>query len=338
MIDQFGPRAPGREITLRINPGFGHGHSQKTNTGGEQSKHGIWHDATRRVPAIAPTTIGLTVTGLHMHIGSGTDLEHLAQVCGAMEQAAAEVGPSLTLDQRRRRAADALSRRATRYVDLDAYFALWDATRKRLEDAFRPRRAAGDRAGPLPGGRERLSGGARSAPSSGRATTRSTCSTPASTISPGRSSTAPIIRCRSCPADRRGPSGRWHEWSSAGRCASRATSSRRRKAASSRPLAAGGRGRRIPGDRVRRGLRVRDGLELQQQAAGGRSADRRRPAPPDPPPADVRRPDRRRIDSRVRGPAAVATRQPSGETALWLSDRLSKVPVRGTVPSGWPAV
>ena len=44
MIDQLGERAPGRDITLRINPGFGHGHSQKTNTGGEQSKHGIWHE------------------------------------------------------------------------------------------------------------------------------------------------------------------------------------------------------------------------------------------------------------------------------------------------------
>ena len=44
MIDQLGEHVSGREITLRINPGFGHGHSQKTNTGGAQSKHGIWHD------------------------------------------------------------------------------------------------------------------------------------------------------------------------------------------------------------------------------------------------------------------------------------------------------
>jgi len=77
MIDQLGARAPGRNITLRINPGFGHGHSQKTNTGGEQSKHGIWHeqldDCLRRADRH-----GLAVTGLHMHIGSGTDLEHLA--------------------------------------------------------------------------------------------------------------------------------------------------------------------------------------------------------------------------------------------------------------------
>ena len=37
--------------------------------------------------------------------------------------------------------------RPTRYVDLDAYFALWDATRRRLEDRFGAPRAAGDRAG-----------------------------------------------------------------------------------------------------------------------------------------------------------------------------------------------
>src|SRR5690606_38960500 len=34
MISQLGERVPGRNIILRINPGFGHGHSQKTNTGG----------------------------------------------------------------------------------------------------------------------------------------------------------------------------------------------------------------------------------------------------------------------------------------------------------------
>ena len=44
MIDHYGERMPGRGITIRINPGFGHGHSQKTNTGGQQSKHGIWHE------------------------------------------------------------------------------------------------------------------------------------------------------------------------------------------------------------------------------------------------------------------------------------------------------
>ncbi len=134
MIDQLGKAAPGREITLRINPGFGHGHSQKTNTGGEQSKHGIWHTELADCLRLADHH-GLGVTGLHMHIGSGTDLEHLAQVCGALEKAALEVGRTVTSIS----AGGGLPipyRDDQGYVDLDAYFTLWDATRRRLEDAF----------------------------------------------------------------------------------------------------------------------------------------------------------------------------------------------------------
>lgn len=134
MIDQLGERTPGRTITLRINPGFGHGHSQKTNTGGEQSKHGIWHeqlhDALRRADHH-----GLGVSGLHLHIGSGTDLHHLSQVCGALERLAREVGRSITTIS----AGGGLPvpyKTGDTYVDLDVYFRLWDATRKRLEDAF----------------------------------------------------------------------------------------------------------------------------------------------------------------------------------------------------------
>ncbi|MDZ4819027.1 MAG: diaminopimelate decarboxylase [Planctomycetota bacterium] len=134
MIDQLGARAPGRSITLRINPGFGHGHSQKTNTGGEQSKHGIWHeqltDCLRRADHH-----GLAVTGLHMHIGSGTDLEHLRQVCDSMDRTVCEVGRSITTIS----AGGGLPvpyNDQQSYVDLDAYYQLWDAVRKNLEDAF----------------------------------------------------------------------------------------------------------------------------------------------------------------------------------------------------------
>jgi diaminopimelate decarboxylase len=134
MIDQYGARAPGREITLRINPGFGHGHSQKTNTGGDHSKHGIWHEQLADC-LVNADNYGLSVTGLHMHIGSGTDLEHLSQVCAAMEKAAMELGRTLKTIS----AGGGLPtvyRDEQTYVDLDAYFKLWDATRKRLEDAF----------------------------------------------------------------------------------------------------------------------------------------------------------------------------------------------------------
>ncbi|HEV3339470.1 MAG TPA: diaminopimelate decarboxylase [Pirellulales bacterium] len=134
MIDQLGERAPGREITLRINPGFGHGHSQKTNTGGEQSKHGIWHEQLHDVLRRADHH-GLGVSGLHLHIGSGTDLDHLSQVCGAMERLARDVGRSLKSIS----AGGGLPvpyKSGDKFVDLDVYYRLWDASRKRLEDAF----------------------------------------------------------------------------------------------------------------------------------------------------------------------------------------------------------
>lgn len=134
MIRQLGAAAPGREITLRINPGFGHGHSAKTNTGGDTSKHGIWHEQLDECLAIAKEH-NLTVAGLHMHIGSGTDFEHLSQVCDAMQQTALKVGASL-------KTISAGGGLPTPYknedvsIDVDRYFQLWDAVRKQLESEF----------------------------------------------------------------------------------------------------------------------------------------------------------------------------------------------------------
>jgi len=83
MLEQVGRRRPGHRVWIRVNPGFGHGHSRKTNTGGEWSKHGIWHgyldEALRHIEKYR-----LDLVGLHMHIGSGADFEHLKQVCDAM--------------------------------------------------------------------------------------------------------------------------------------------------------------------------------------------------------------------------------------------------------------
>ena len=134
MIEQLAAVAPGREITLRINPGFGHGLSQKTNTGGPQSKHGIWHSD---VAACLEQTsqLGLTVTGIHMHIGSGTDFEHLSEVCRSLEDVALSVGDSITNIS----AGGGLPipyRAGDEDIDSDRYFELWDATRRRLQDAF----------------------------------------------------------------------------------------------------------------------------------------------------------------------------------------------------------
>jgi diaminopimelate decarboxylase len=134
MLEQLAERVPGASVTLRVNPGFGHGHSQKTNTGGEGSKHGIWHEEIPDVLRRAEWA-GLSVSGLHMHIGSGTDLAHLAEVAGSLERVALEIGRSLTTVS----AGGGLPvpyKPGEVHADLGGYFQLWDATRKKLEQKF----------------------------------------------------------------------------------------------------------------------------------------------------------------------------------------------------------
>ncbi|KNH27134.1 diaminopimelate decarboxylase [Pseudomonas syringae] len=86
MLRQLGKASAGHRVWLRINPGFGHGHSRKTNTGGENSKHGIWYDQVQEALGVI-RQFGLKLVGLHMHIGSGVDYAHLEQVGCAMVSA-----------------------------------------------------------------------------------------------------------------------------------------------------------------------------------------------------------------------------------------------------------
>lgn len=134
MISQLGEIRPGSDMTLRINPGFGHGHSQKTNTGGDSSKHGIWHDQIGECLARAAAA-QVRITGLHMHIGSGTDFEHLSQVCDAMKMTARQVGSTIHSIS----AGGGLPtpyRESDEMIDIDRYFELWDATRQELAQEF----------------------------------------------------------------------------------------------------------------------------------------------------------------------------------------------------------
>ncbi len=130
MIEQYGKRAPGNAIVLRINPGFGHGHSQKTNTGGAHSKHGIWHEELEACVERA-ARYDLRVSGIHVHIGSGVDMEHLSRVAGAAAGFARRVGPSVTT-------LSAGGGLPVRYrpgdptIDVDAYFEIWDGERRAL--------------------------------------------------------------------------------------------------------------------------------------------------------------------------------------------------------------
>jgi diaminopimelate decarboxylase len=134
MLHQLGQASPGHAVWLRINPGFGHGHSNKTNTGGEHSKHGIWHtDLPAALAAIKQH--GLKLTGLHMHIGSGVDYAHLAEVCGAMVELV-RTAHAAGHDLHAISAGGGLSipyRSGDPVIDTQHYHGLWDTARQQAE-------------------------------------------------------------------------------------------------------------------------------------------------------------------------------------------------------------
>lgn len=131
MLHQLGQRSPGHRVWLRINPGFGHGHSNKTNTGGENSKHGIWFEQLQEA-VTAARSYSLKLVGLHMHIGSGVDYGHLEQVCGAMVGFCRELGTDIEAIS----AGGGLSvpyKEGEEDIDPAHYFSLWDAARREVE-------------------------------------------------------------------------------------------------------------------------------------------------------------------------------------------------------------
>jgi diaminopimelate decarboxylase len=73
-LEAFGRLAPGREVSVRMNPGLGSGATNRTNTGGPASSFGIWHEYLDDVTTLAKRH-DLRLTRLHSHIGSGTDPE-----------------------------------------------------------------------------------------------------------------------------------------------------------------------------------------------------------------------------------------------------------------------
>jgi len=131
MLAQLGRHVTGYPVWIRVNPGFGHGHSRKTNTGGESSKHGVWHEhldeALKHIDEHQ-----LDLVGLHMHIGSGTDFDHLRKLAGAMVQQVERLGRDL-------RAISCGGGLPIPYygneplVDVDAYFEVWDDARRQIE-------------------------------------------------------------------------------------------------------------------------------------------------------------------------------------------------------------
>jgi bifunctional diaminopimelate decarboxylase / aspartate kinase len=88
----------GRELILRVDPGFGQGHHEKVRTGGREAKFGL---AIEAVPAFleAARRINARIVGLHAHIGSGiVDPEHWRTVYAALAALAERVGTVASID------------------------------------------------------------------------------------------------------------------------------------------------------------------------------------------------------------------------------------------------
>ncbi len=68
----FAAAFPGADVGLRINPGFGKGHSRRTTVGGPFAPFGIWHEELGVAREMAASA-SLRIRRLHMHVGSGSD-------------------------------------------------------------------------------------------------------------------------------------------------------------------------------------------------------------------------------------------------------------------------
>lgn len=77
---ELGSALSGREVSLRIDLGSGHGHHDKVRTGGAKSKFGIGVDQLGEAARRAREH-GLRITVLHAHLGSGIlDAAHFGRV------------------------------------------------------------------------------------------------------------------------------------------------------------------------------------------------------------------------------------------------------------------
>ena len=88
----------GRDISLRIDPGFGHGHHEKVRTGGKGAKFGLAQDDLQAFLKAAHKA-GTRIDGLHAHIGSGIlDARHWRDVYAQLAALADGIGTVSMID------------------------------------------------------------------------------------------------------------------------------------------------------------------------------------------------------------------------------------------------
>jgi diaminopimelate decarboxylase len=72
-LELFAEIAPaGGKVALRVNPGMGAGHNNRTSTGGINSSFGLWYEYLADALRFAQDK-GLVIDRVHIHVGSGAD-------------------------------------------------------------------------------------------------------------------------------------------------------------------------------------------------------------------------------------------------------------------------
>jgi len=88
----------GRQVWLRLDPGFGRGHHEKVRTGGHAAKFGLPLAQLDEFLAVARAT-EVRIFGLHAHLGSGiTDPMHWRDVLGQLAAVAEGIGSVAALN------------------------------------------------------------------------------------------------------------------------------------------------------------------------------------------------------------------------------------------------
>ena len=97
-LRHWGELFRGREAFLRIDPGVGRGHHAHVRTGGAASKFGIPVGHLAEAAALA-RDVGLRITGLHVHAGSGIgDASHWAGVAEFLLEVGAQFPEARVFD------------------------------------------------------------------------------------------------------------------------------------------------------------------------------------------------------------------------------------------------
>jgi len=85
------------KVGLRVNPGVGHGHSNRLTTGGEGASFGLWHEYVPQALKFAKAQ-GITIDRLHVHVGTGGDPSKWGDILDAALEIAKRMPDVTSLD------------------------------------------------------------------------------------------------------------------------------------------------------------------------------------------------------------------------------------------------